>query len=274
VQDYIGNHDLLSPASIAFLGITNLILFGQDMVLFLGADTSGHLYFTTNFWETSPGLYTFMAVPQAWTLSLELMFYVIAPFLVKRNIYALLSIISASLIIRFCIYFFGGLYHDPWTYRFFPTELAFFLAGTISYRLYLVIREKSFDNRIPTLATVFVVCITLGYQFIPGGFIKQWFYYGLVVLVMPLLFIFSNSYRLWDGRVGELSYPIYISHIFIIALLSPLLKSHLVSKHIGIIVCVATIIFSIILIRFVIDPIENYRRQRVKKASELLKHRD
>jgi peptidoglycan/LPS O-acetylase OafA/YrhL len=270
VQDYIGNQNLLRPGTISFLVITNLILFGQDMVLFQGVNTNGQFYFTANFQETNPQLFTFMPLPQAWTLSLELMFYMIAPFFVKRKTYALIFIIFASLAMRSYIYFFAGLYHDPWTYRFFPTELAFFLAGMVSYRLYLMISVMSINKKMPILATIFVAFVTLGFQFIPGGFIKQWFYYGLIFFLMPLLFIFSKTNRLLDRYIGELSYPIYISHIFVMLLLSPFLNSISPSIHINLIVCVVTVVFSMLLVRFVLTSIENYRQDRVRKIAEAL----
>lgn len=269
VQDYIGNKNLLASGTISFLVITNLFLFGQDMVLFQGVNTNGQLYFTANFQETNPKLFTFMPLPQAWTLSLELMFYIIAPFFVKRKTHTLLYIMFACLAMRFYTYFFADLYHDPWTYRFFPAELAFFLAGMVSYRLYLIISEISINKKIPIFAAILAVFITLGFQFIPGGFIKQWLYYGLILFLMPLLFIFSKTNRLLDGYIGELSYPIYISHIFVMLLLSPFLNSIPPSIHISLIVCAATVIFSMLLVRFVLTPIEKYRQERVKLPASL-----
>jgi peptidoglycan/LPS O-acetylase OafA/YrhL len=262
LEDYVGNRHILSPVALFFLITTNLILFGQDAVLFLGIDSSGGLYFTTNFMATKPGVYTFMPLPQAWTLSLELMFYVIAPFFVKRRTSTLISVIFVSLLLRLYIYFGAGLYQDPWTYRFFPTELAFFLAGVVSYRLYVLIGDKSVGN-MPTIATLLVVGVTVAYQWFPGGATKQWLYYSLVWALMPLLFMFSKSKGSMDGWIGELSYPIYISHIFVLLLLSPFLDRLSPSSHIVVIVCVATVMFSVALMRFVMTPVENFRQKRV-----------
>lgn len=262
VQDYIGNRHLLSSVAMFFLITTNLTLFGQDAVLFQGIDSGGGLYFTTNFMATKPALYTFLPLPQAWTLSLELMFYVIAPFFVKRRTSTLISVIFVSLLLRLYIYFGADLYHDPWTYRFFPTELAFFLAGVVSYRLYVLIGDKSV-RIMPTIATLLVVGVTIAYQWFPGGATKQWLYYSLVWALMPLLFMFSKSKGSMDGWIGELSYPIYISHIFVLLLLSPFLDRLSPSSHIVVIVCVATVMFSVALMRFVMTPVEKFRQKRV-----------
>ena len=265
--DYVGSEPSLSLTSIILLNMTNLALLGQDIVLFLGIHPDQSLYFTTDFTESEPDLYTFLPVPQAWTLSLELMFYGLVPFLAKRKTYVLLILIAASLAIRFYIYFVADLYQDPWTYRFFPAELAFFIAGMVSYRLYLWVNEKRISGSVALIATIAVLCATVGYQFLPGYAVKQWAYYGLLFSLMPFLFIFSNSHRSTDGWIGELSYPMYISHVFVLLALSPLLKG-MSSSLITLIACAATVLFSLVLMRFVSTPIESYRQNRISAVRQ------
>jgi peptidoglycan/LPS O-acetylase OafA/YrhL len=231
--------------------------------MFLGIRSDGGFYFTTNFAESKPALYEFLPVPQAWTLSLELMFYVLVPFLARRKTYVLLSLIAASLAIRFYTYIVADFYHDPWTYRFFPAELAFFISGMVSYRLYLWVSEKRINGNLAMIATVVVLCVTVGYQFLPDGAVRQWAYYGLLFSLMPFLFMFSNSHRSTDGWIGELSYPMYISHVFVLLALSPLLE-RIPSSHVTLVVCAATVLFSLLLMRFVSTPIENYRQNRIR----------
>ena len=47
-QPFIEHSDALSPGALALLIVTNIILFGQDAVMFLGAD-DGVLTFASNF---------------------------------------------------------------------------------------------------------------------------------------------------------------------------------------------------------------------------------
>jgi len=263
IHDYVRTDPALSLETFAFLILTNLVLFGQDTVLFQAIDDQGGLLFTPDFENTEPALYTFMPLPQAWTLSLELMFYVLAPYFAKKTTATLVGLILASLALRLVLYFGADLYHDPWTYRFFPTELAFFLAGMVSYRAYAVVKEQFVGNGTTILSTAFLIGVTVGYQFFPGDWEKQWLYYALVLALIPAIFREATSQGSIDGWMGELSYPIYISHIFVLLSLSPLLASIGPSIHINLIVCLGTVAFSWLLVRFVVRPLEDYRQRRV-----------
>jgi peptidoglycan/LPS O-acetylase OafA/YrhL len=265
--DYAGARTPLTTESFLYLLIANIILIGQDIVLFQAFTPDGQLYFTANFQLSEPQVFSLMPLPQAWTLSLELMFYILAPLLVQRKTRVLLLVIAASLAVRLYTYLGAGLYHDPWTYRFFPSELAFFVSGMVSYRLYLRIKKSPLGNAGAAIAaTTVILSITLGYQLLPRGIVTQWTYYGMLFCLLPWLFIFSDRHRMSDGWIGELSYPIYISHVLVLLALSPLLKS-VPTAHNNVVVCTSTVLFSLALMRFVSTPLENYRQQRVKVAA-------
>ena len=89
-------------------------------------------------------------------------------------------------------------------------------------------------------------------------------YLFFVVFVGALPFIF-NLTKNWkfDRYIGELSYPIYISHIFILACISASQIPTFGQQ--GLIVSIATIIFAIILNELVSKKIENIRQKRVKQ---------
>jgi peptidoglycan/LPS O-acetylase OafA/YrhL len=73
------------------------------------------------------------AVPQAWTISIELEFYLIAPFLVGRSIKLGLAAVVGLIILRllFLPYDYAG-----WRYGFAPAVWCFFLLGHVSHRLW------------------------------------------------------------------------------------------------------------------------------------------
>jgi peptidoglycan/LPS O-acetylase OafA/YrhL len=263
--DYL-RHSTLPLSTSVFLFITNLIFFGQDLVLFLGIHTGqGTLFFTPDFSQTTPPLHSFMLVPQAWTIAVELLFYLIAPFLVRKKVGLILLLIVASIALRLLAYS-HGLNHDPWTYRFFPFELAFFLLGNLSYRIYRRLRQTNYLQRAGRRAYVpigLVMLVTLVYQWISLPY-KNVFYYALVFVLVPFIFLKTKSLRR-DGAIGELSYPVYISHILVISLIVLVFPK---SPQLGLEAAVLTIFLSIVLNILVALPVERIRQRRVRIDTE------
>lgn len=254
------NHTI-NITSWGYFVFCNLFILGQDLALFLGLDETGSLFLTTNFRNTSPRIHHFLFVPQAWTIGIEIMFYLIAPFIVRRKAKFLFVILSASICIRLLIYNIG-LNHDPWTYRFFLNELVFFIIGIYSYNLYKKIKYKEINKQSSSLIWILLVLITLFYQYLPNPYnIKKILYFFSVFFSVPFIFIlFKNN--LWDRWLGELSYPIYITHIFFIKIINTFFN--LASTHIySILVIVSSILFSILLINFISKPIEKFRHKRI-----------
>jgi len=87
--------------------------------------------------------------------------------------------------------------------------------------------------------------------------------YLLRAAVLPATFNLSQSSKL-DSRIGEFSYPIYVSHILVIATLTPLIAYLRLNTYQGELAVVCTIGFSYLLLKMISDPIEKYRQSRVK----------
>jgi len=89
-------------------------------------------------------------------------------------------------------------------------------------------------------------------------------YYGTFFMSLPFIFILSKKWKI-DRYIGELSYPIYISHIL---LLWPIKFLKLpVFGELGLVLIVVTIFFSILLNEFVAKKIEIIRQRRVKPST-------
>jgi peptidoglycan/LPS O-acetylase OafA/YrhL len=204
-------------AARILLAGSNLLVFGQDWVMFSGVQ-DGSLVFAPDFYNSEVQLWHGLLVPQAWTLGVELTFYLVAPFILpnRRLIYLLLLV---SLIARFAFLKMGFGYNDPWTYRFFPTELALFLLGALAhqllapaYRTLLGIRLTSMS----TIATGFLVVLILFYFLLPiRTLYKGLFLFIAFIVLLPLAFEFQIKHH-WDKKVGDLSYPLYIGHYLVI----------------------------------------------------------
>lgn len=248
--------------SFLFLVFTNVCLFFQDIVMFMGLNTAtGHLFFTADWKTTQPVLFFFLFVPQAWTIGLELLFYLFAPLIVRRNLLVVFACILFSGAIRVGLYH-KGLHHDPWTYRFFPAEIALFLLGTVSYRMYKKIQTLQLTPaqlNIPWMAAACAIFLfsTADFQF------KKVLFYGLFCICLP--FIFERTKRLKvDSYIGDLSYPVYLNHVLLLSLLGQFGFS--ASRWLGLTLAVLSILFALLLNEFVAKPIERFRQSRVRAS--------
>ena len=254
--------------SFAYLILTNLFIFGQDVVMFLGiTPASGHLFFTGNFLNTNPPLHAFLFIPQAWTLGLELTFYLFAPFILKRGLKVVFVLIGLSLLLRFYLYNSLGLQNDSWSYRFFPTELMFFLFGYLCYRIYLRIKKNPLSKAFNVSVLLLMVAFTISYQFLPDTKLsffpfayKDVVYFMAIIFAVPVLFNFLKKSK-WDSQIGELSYPVYVTHMLVIMVGKNLPLSVFKS---GWFIALLTVIAAFLLNKFIALPLEKYRQARVK----------
>jgi peptidoglycan/LPS O-acetylase OafA/YrhL len=246
------------------LGLINVSIFGQDDVMFLALH-SGQVHFAVNFRISELPLYQGLLVPQAWTLGLELCFYTLAPLIVIKA-WRVWIALAISVSVRMTLIFMGLAFQDPWSYRFFPSELMWFMLGALSMRL-LLPRWETFLDQKPRLTSllVFSVLVLLAlYQVLPGqgdpGDLKSMMFIGLIVLFMPAMFVFQKQSP-FDKQIGELSYPIYICHMLVISLASATLTRYSLNQ--GTIAAVtkltSVIIAAYALNRFVAMPLEKVR---------------
>jgi peptidoglycan/LPS O-acetylase OafA/YrhL len=252
----------MSASTIFFIIFTNIFLIFQDIVMFLGVNTTtGGLFFTSNFHNTSPELYKFLLVPQAWTIGVEITFYLIAPFLVRRNPRTIVLLIAASLGLRAILYA-NGLNRDPWTYRFFPTELTFFLLGNLSYAIYNKIRNQPIPKNFSYALWIGMLAVIVTYNYYSFPY-RDVMLFTAFFLSIPFIFKLSKRWKI-DRYIGELSYPIYISHMLLLLLIN---KYHVpVLSSIGLTVTLASIAFSMFLNEIITKPIEKLRQQRVNRV--------
>lgn len=177
----------------------------------------------------------------------------------------ILVLFLCSLSLRICLYL-NNLNYDPWEDRFFLTELAFFLAGSFSYKIYKkcpAIDLKKYRLSLYLLLTILLI-FTLVYQYIPTAYIKAYAYYTLVVIAIPFLFKTSSQY-FWDRYIGELSYPIYISHIFLRFIVNATAFPKI--ESVGTTLAIVTILFSVVLYQFFGKPIEKIRNRRISNKN-------
>lgn len=245
------------------VGMSNFTLLGQDQVMFLSVNDSSLLW-TTNFQDSDVLLYQGLLVPQAWSLGVELTFYLVAPFvLVSKK--RLVAFFLLSLILRFLLISLGFGMSDPWVYRFFPTELAVFLLGAISHQ-FLAPRFFSLATTRRKPMALFSVVLTaflvVFFWEVPFDYyLKGLVLFGFIALVLPPLFEFQGQNK-FDNFLAQLSYPIYIWHLLTLGIVVELTAGlELAGPGLVLAVLIPTVALSLISLRLVDKPIQ---RARVK----------
>lgn len=268
-------------AGVALTSLSNLTIFFQDWILFLQQDAGESLHFTKNVFRSDTPLYEYLLIPQAWSVGLELTFYLFVPFLARLKTPALTGLCLISLAARIGGYEALGLRHDPWTYRFFPFELALFGFGMLACRTYAAGGgyRIPWDMRTPARYAV--------------GAVALWALFALMATAVSMAAVRTSltyavlaSYLVWaallptlfrtfrdssmDREIGELSYPIYLLHLALIVFLRIALKELQIPKiYLGILSGIASVATAALLYHYILKPLEMARHRLARKLAHV-----
>jgi len=251
--------DVTAPRLIAYL-FSSLFILGQDLFMFLQVDPGGSLSVQAHLNQAVYPAYALLPVTQAWTLSLEMMFYAIAPFILTRSKRLLVTLVALSVGLRLMLAALG-LRGEPWSYRFFPSELALFLTGALAYRLVTKNRDAPLWRDYFLIATVVMIAVVCGraelgdpFRFRPS-FVAMW----MLLLAIPWLFSLTRSNRV-DRTICELSYPLYISHMTLVIAAKSGAFGHLNPM----LTILAALVLAVLFYVAIDMPIERFRHRLLK----------
>jgi peptidoglycan/LPS O-acetylase OafA/YrhL len=197
---------------------SNFALIGLDWFHFIGFTAQHHYQFSSQI----IGAQELIILKPAWSLSIELMFYLLTPFIIKLTNRQLLFCITILLLLRFNAYQ-QGFESLNWIYMFFPFEVAIFLIGGLAFRL----SEKKLIVTQKILSIVFcsIPASVIVISFFSINPYTCWAYYSFIFVGL----ICCNEAPIWlkkiDTHGGSLSYPIYIFHFILVNLLNTILDN-------------------------------------------------
>ena len=229
------------------LSLGNIGILFQDMTFFLSTD-DGATQLVHALDAHGNGLYAGLLTPQAWSLSLELMFYLLAPLVIRSN-KALFALLALGIALRCYFFFWTTLENDPWFDRFFPIQIAVFALGALSHKLISPAYRSSSgvlqSNAFRGICYVAVLAFIAFYTTIPGpDFLKQLLAILSVATTLPVLFSTQTEWKL-DGFLSNLSFPIYLWHVLVINLISVLFSK--IGFQDGFVLFALTLVVSIFL---------------------------
>jgi peptidoglycan/LPS O-acetylase OafA/YrhL len=253
---------------------TNAWIFGSSWAYWLGFASppyvtidDGSLYFTMDYTSSQYPVWRTMILGPAWTLDLELCFYLLAPLLLSLRLRYILAIIATSLLARFSWYAMG---HDadPWNYRFFPFEIGLFMLGAAAYR---VSRMLAWQPSPTILKIVFAALVgsILGYGMLglPHGSFNSFVYLFIFAALIPYVFDLTRSWR-FDRFLADMSFPLYLAH-WPVGSISIYIRDRFLlpaPEYRGLVPAIASIAAAALLVIFVERPVERWRQSRITPA--------
>jgi peptidoglycan/LPS O-acetylase OafA/YrhL len=254
----------LDWSDIAFFVGSQILIVGQDLYLFLFV-SNGTLAFTAHYTDVSTPLYTFAPIPQAWTLGLEIYFYLLAPFLVRRGPSFIAMVIAASVVLRMLLQWAFGLSGQPWSFRFFPSEIALFMAGSLGYYVYAskhAAQRKLAKTLLSLAAASLFVALAIN-RWDGISRLASLSLLALVIVGVPRLFEMTKSIA-WDKYIGELSYPLYICHFLFGWMMMP---STFAGAYLALLLSLAA---SVALYHLIDRPVDAWRQTRLRKRERAM----
>ncbi|MFN8342749.1 MAG: acyltransferase [Cyclobacteriaceae bacterium] len=240
-------------SSLVFLGVSNLTLLCQDWITFFSFDAEGQLRFTGLQQEMT--VQPFLFVPIAWTVAVEMFFYLFVPWLARfAKPWRVLTALALALAVRALLWQLFEVRDGFAVYRFAPTEFFWFLLGMLSYYLY---HHRLFPRgRFGMPGLVLILLLIFGYPWHD----QPWLVFGAVFLFTPAIFYQTAGWK-WDRLLGEMTYPMYISHTFFYLIV---MANHFPRPYgTALPLVVITLAFSLLVYYGMIRPMERLRANRL-----------
>jgi peptidoglycan/LPS O-acetylase OafA/YrhL len=264
---WVDNHQVMSPWALLTLGLENIIILGQDLVMPLWMDpANGSFHLYAHGLNKPVSASFFLLIGSSWSLSVEFLFYLVAPFIVRRPWRVQLTLLAICFAVR-ALYFETAPYDaHHWIYFLFPPNLYFFIAGSLAYVVYKNYHThlRTFVLAKPWILLPFIV-LAADYCRFPGTSQLYLLWLPLVFIMVPVLFAISSKNRI-DRLIGELSYPCYLIHPHVLLVTIPLFLKTKYEWMLGPASFAMTLVICILFYRFVESRTERFRENLYRKS--------
>lgn len=156
-------------------------------------------------------------IAQAWSVAVELELYLLAAFMFTKA-RGIVVVFVAGLLLRIVLQSLGYAETPLGAWLFFNV-VVFFGAGGIGYLIYRKIKNWPYRAyiAISLLAVLAIYCYKFD-RFVAlearGPELRLMPFYAAFAIAIPFVFSITKNWQ-WDRALGELSYPIYLSHIML-----------------------------------------------------------
>jgi peptidoglycan/LPS O-acetylase OafA/YrhL len=239
--------------------LTNIAIVGQELLFLFGVDKETYTLYWVLDGTAFAKAWHFSLVTQAWSLSMELYFYLLAPFILTRGLVRVVLLFSLSVGLR--LFFVAkGHEYDLFVRRFLPTELWLFLAVALSYFVFEKIREYKKNIWLGSLCWVALVVVLVFFDYIPERYSL-----GLLACAVfasiPFIFNLTKDNKV-DRFLGNIAYPVYLVHFLIITVLEEYVGEYSLILLLPLLFAAALILY------YGIEaPIDRWRQRRVSAPS-------
>ncbi|MBI4958339.1 MAG: acyltransferase [Desulfovibrio sp.] len=249
------------PGMQLFVIWSNLTMIGQN-IMFISQYTPSTESFCLGCAADTGSVapWRMLVIPQAWSVEVELLFYALAPWLIRLRTKTIAGVIILLTAVKIMVTMqVTGT--DYWSLRFPGFELSLFLAGILAYRQYKRLENVSIRNSALATATIAMfayLCVIDMFKSDPLQYMTSPI---AVIACLPCMFKAFRKSQL-DRGIGELSYPLYLVHYLVMQMVIYWYKG---PQKLLFAVTMAVVI-SFVLYRVVCRPIETYRQLRVRIA--------
>lgn len=199
------------------------------------------------------GLEKSLLIPQAWSLGLELTFYISIPFILLHRLE------RPAFVLSFCVFgfaYFGIIDSDAFGYRLLPGTLFMFLLGSFLY-------ERKSTERLLFLVITYVVSLIAFLLVLGNNSFMRPYNYEVLLGILIGLPIVAGLTKLHSNKIdeffGNISYGVFLNHFLLIWVFQALKINTNSASTISILAAIS-VMLAWLTYNFVEKPVLTFRR--------------